>query len=89
VNDAAAAILAISRRFLVGKPITYFVDGRRAEFLSDLAAAVDSTEPVTIDFTLRPRERAPHPARVTLRSFTLPDGTTGLWWILERPAPNQ
>jgi PAS domain S-box-containing protein len=86
VNDAAAAAFAISRRFLVGKPITYFVDGRRAELLSEIANAVNGSEPVTIDFTLRPRERAPHPARVTLRRFTLPDGNAGLWWILDLPS---
>lgn len=84
VNDAGANVLAISRRFLIGKPITYFVDGRRAEFLEEVSRAASGTEPLTIDFTLRPRERAPYAARVTLRRFALPDGTTGLWWIVER-----
>lgn len=83
VNERASAILFISRRFVVGKPITHFVDGRRAEFLSEVGRAAGGNEPVTIDFTLRPRERAPHQARVTLRRFGLPDGSTGLWWILE------
>ena len=82
-NGAAAAQFAISRRFLAGKPITHFVDGRRGEFLSELATAAHGGDPVTIDFTLRPRERAPHPARATVRRLTLPDGSTGLWWTVE------
>lgn len=84
VNEAAAAILAISRRFLVGKPITYFVDGERASLLSEVARVAAGNEPATIEFTMRPRERAPRPARVTLRRFALPDRSTGLWWILQQ-----
>ncbi len=81
VNDAGASLLAISRKFLVGKTITVFVDGRRVEFLEDVARAVTADQPVTITFTLRPRERAPQPASAILHRFTLPDGTCGLWWV--------
>jgi PAS domain-containing protein len=83
VNETASSLLAISRRFLLGRPLMHFVDGRRAEFLDALARATSVREAVTIDFTLRPRERAPQPARGMLRRFTLPDNTAGLWWILD------
>jgi PAS domain S-box-containing protein len=81
VNDAGASLLAISRRFLVGKGIAMFVDSRRIEFLNELAAMATSDTPVSIKFVLRPRERAPQAVTAVLHRFKLPEGGSGLWWV--------
>ena len=83
VNDAGAALLAITRRFLVGKPMIFFVDGGRAEFLDEVTRAARSEEPLAIAFALRPREHAPFTVTATVHRFPLPDGARGLWWIFE------
>lgn len=83
VNDAGAALLAMTRRFLVGKPLALFVDGGRAEFLSQVSNASTSDTPASVACMLRPRERAPFLASASVHRFPLPDGQPGLWWIFK------
>jgi PAS domain-containing protein len=81
VNDAGADLLAITQRFLAGKPLVLFVDGGRDEFLGEVTRAVMSDRPTIISCALRPRERAPRQVSAEVHRFTLPDGSPGLWWI--------
>jgi PAS domain S-box-containing protein len=83
-NTRAVALLAVTSRFLVGKPLSVFADGRRAEFLAAVKAAAASRQPVEITFSVRPRERAPVDTRATIHPTVLPDGGDGLWWVFDR-----
>jgi PAS domain-containing protein len=57
-NPAAAELLNVSQRFLVGKVLSVFVCEDRRAFLTDVLRVVpDTTSEIT--FRMRPRERAP------------------------------
>ena len=58
-NRAAADLLNISQRFLSGKALSIFVCRDRARFLSDAARVAANGETAVLNFTVRPRERAP------------------------------
>ena len=81
VNKAAAQLLNVSQRFLIGKPLSVFFCEDRAAFLTTATRATDATEPLDVSLKLRPRERAPLAVRA--RVSGTPDG---LRWVL-RPAP--
>ena len=81
VNKAAAQLLNVSQRFLIGKTLSVFVCEDRAAFLVASERAVASPEPLELSIKLRPRERAP------LRVRARVSGDEGaLRWIL-RPTP--
>jgi len=80
VNKAAAQLLNVSQRFLVGKTLSVFVCEARAAFLAASTRAAASSEPMDLTFKLRPRERAP----LTVQARVTGD-QDGLRWVL-RPA---
>jgi len=57
-NDRAASLLNLSARYLVDRPLTYFMENRDAflKFLGELAVA---TSEARLTASIRPRERAP------------------------------
>jgi PAS domain S-box-containing protein len=82
-NETASERLAISRRFLIGKPLSMFVDGGRAEFMQFVRDALNGGGATgSISFALRPREHAPTHVTADVHPFPLPDGSPGLWWVL-------
>jgi PAS domain S-box-containing protein len=85
-NEAASGQLAISRRFLVGRPLSMFVDGGRASFVEFVRQFHAGTEPAAITFNLRPREHAPAPVTADVQPFPLPEGGPGLWWVFRKEA---
>jgi PAS domain-containing protein len=80
-NKAAAELLNVSQRFLVGKPLSVFICQDRGRFIEEARRA--TTEPAPLDLTvkLRPRERAPIDVAVTVSG-----GGTSLRWILRPTA---
>lgn len=57
-NRAAAELVNVSQRFLVGKTFSVFVAEDRSRFLRQIAAAAEGDGNMALDFVLRPRERA-------------------------------
>jgi two-component system sensor histidine kinase VicK len=80
-NKAAAELLNVSQRFLVGKPLSVFICQDRGRFIEEAKRA--TTEPAPLDLTvkLRPRERAPIDVAVTVSG-----AGTSLRWILRPTA---
>jgi PAS domain S-box-containing protein len=56
-NPAASALLNVSARHLCGKPLHLFVNGQRAEFMSQLMTVITGT-PTRWSGRLQPRERS-------------------------------
>jgi two-component system sensor histidine kinase VicK len=77
VNKAAAQLLNVSQRFLIGKTLSVFVCEDRGAFLTASARAATSTEPMDLTLKVRPRERAP----LTVRARVSGD-SEGLRWVL-------
>ena len=77
VNKAAANLVNVSQRFLVGKALSVFVCEERAQFLvvADALARQGGERQLTI--RLRPRERAP----LTVHARVVGEGGS-LRWIL-------
>jgi PAS domain-containing protein len=77
-NKAAADLLNVSQRFLVGKTLSVFVCEDRARFLTEIGRVMSESVPLELMLRVRPRERAPLDvsARVT------GDGIS-LRWILQ------
>ena len=84
-NEAACALLNISRPRLAGKPFMLFVTDREALFaaLRTLAGGASST--VEADVVVRPRERRPRTLR--LRGCRLQHDLRSVWFLLEPAAP--
>lgn len=76
-NRAAADLLNVSQRFLVGKILSVFVCEDRTRFLSDAARVPPDGSMWDIAFKLRPRERAP----LSVMAQVCGEGD-GLRWIL-------
>jgi PAS domain-containing protein len=83
VNKAAAQLLNVSQRFLVGKTLSVFVGEDRAAFVTACARAAESHEVLDLTLKLRPRERAP--LTVTARVI---GSSQGLRWVLRASAPS-
>src|SRR5205823_8857536 len=77
VNKAAAQLLNVSQRFLVGKALSVFVCEDRGGFLAASAQAASSPDPMELTLKLRPRERAP----LTVHARVVGDAE-GLRWVL-------
>ena len=58
-NKAAAQLLNVSQRFLIGKALSVFVCEDRARFFVACGRAAAETTPFELSLKLRPRERAP------------------------------
>jgi PAS domain S-box-containing protein len=86
VNKAAAQLLNVSQRFLVGKTLSVFVGEDRGAFLSASARAAGSAEPVEMTLKLRPRERAP----LTVVARVAGDADELRWVLrpLDQPSPD-
>jgi PAS domain S-box-containing protein len=67
-NRAAAELLNLSQRFLIGKPLSVFVCQDRSGFLKMLESLRDRTDATTLPLRLRPRERAPLDVSATIRA---------------------
>ena len=80
-NKAAAQLLNVSQRFLIGKALSVFVCEDRARFFNACGRASATATPFELSLKLRPRERAP----LVLTAHVCGDAT-GLRWVL-RPAP--
>lgn len=80
-NKAAAELLNVSQRFLVGKTLSIFVCEDRGRFLTETSRVADRDQPHEFQLRIRPRERAPVPivARVNGSDSTLR-------WILRHVA---
>jgi PAS domain-containing protein len=72
-NKAAAQLLNVSQRFLLGKTLSVFVCEERVQFLAACAHASAGGPASDVTLKLRPRERAPMSAmgRVTGDAHTL------------------
>jgi PAS domain-containing protein len=78
-NKAAAELLNVSQRFLIGKTLSVFVCENRTRFLED-ASSVGGSAKLDLNLRLRPRERAPMDV-----SAQVSGSQDTLRWIL-RPA---
>jgi PAS domain-containing protein len=76
-NKAAAELLNVSQRFLVGKPLSVFICQERGRFLEEAARAAAGAAAIELTVKLRPRERAPIDVAVTVSG-----GSSSLRWIL-------
>lgn len=76
-NRAAADLLNVSQRFLVGKILSVFVCADRTRFLADASRVPPDGSTLEIAFRLRPRERAP----LSIIAHVSSEGD-GLRWIL-------
>jgi PAS domain S-box-containing protein len=76
-NRAAAELLNLSQRFLIGKPLSVFVCQDRSGFLKLLESMREQTGAAELPFRLRPRERAPLDVFATIRA----DGGS-IRWVL-------
>jgi PAS domain-containing protein len=76
-NKAAAQLLNVSQRFLIGKALSVFVCEDRARFFSACGRATAETTPFELTLKLRPRERAP-----LLVGARVSGDTSGLRWVL-------
>lgn len=76
-NKAAAELLNVSQRFLVGKALSVFVCENRVRFLQEATRAAEVAGTSEFAVRIRPRERAPLEvaARVT-------SGTGTLRWVV-------
>ena len=72
-NKAAAELLNVSQRFLVGKTLSIFVCEDRGRFLIEASNLAAQEQPREFNIRIRPRERAPLPivARVNGNDSTL------------------
>jgi PAS domain S-box-containing protein len=76
-NRAAAELLNLSQRFLIGKPFSVFVCQDRSGFLNLLESMRDQTGATSLTLRLRPRERAPLDVSATIRA----DGGAIRWLV--------
>jgi PAS domain S-box-containing protein len=87
-NRAAAVLLSVPQGFLIGKPVTVFVnEGDRKSFLTQLnrLAKVERLEDLQIH--LQPRDGEPFPAAITIGTMRDPDGKLiGLRWLIHNIA---
>jgi PAS domain-containing protein len=79
-NKAAAKLLNLSPRFLVGKTLSVFVCENRTKFLEDSTRA-EAGSSMDLTLRIRPRERAPIDVAASVRG-----GPESLRWVL-RPIP--
>lgn len=77
VNRAGAELFNVSQRFLVGKAMSVFVCEDRSQFLTHLTRIAGARESASLNFKLRPRERAPLNVEAKVRG----DAAT-IRWIL-------
>ena len=82
VNKAAAQLLNVSQRFLVGKTLSVFVCEDRSAFLSASARAAASPEATDLVLKVRPRERA----ALTVHARVSGD-KDGVRWVLRAGPP--
>jgi PAS domain-containing protein len=75
-NKAAAELLNISRRFLIGKTLSVFVSENRTQFLQDCARIADARS-IDLKLRIRPRERAPTDVAATVRG-----SSESLRWVM-------
>lgn len=81
VNRAAAQLLNVSQRFLVGKTLSVFVCENRSDFLDAGNRIASDGGSLQVSLRLRPRERAP----LTIAATVSGEGDA-LRWVL-KPAP--
>ena len=75
-NKAAAELLNVSARFLIGKTLSVFVSENRAQFLED-CSRTDAVQSHDLKLRIRPRERAPMDVIATVRA-----SSDSLRWVL-------
>jgi PAS domain-containing protein len=75
-NKAAAELLNVSPRFLIGKTLSVFVSENRAQFLQD-CNRTDALQSTDLRLRIRPRERAPMDVIATVRG-----SSDSLRWVL-------
>lgn len=84
VNRAAAGLLNVSQRFLVGKTLSVFVCEDRAQFLEESDRLAHEKGIAELQIKVRPRERAPLVISARVRG----DGQTLRWILREAPSPS-
>ncbi|MCG8368391.1 MAG: EAL domain-containing protein [Pseudanabaenales cyanobacterium] len=90
-NQAAATLLKVLQRFLVGKPLTVFVAlGERKPFLSQLSQLSQLTQWRRLsdwEMCLQPRDSEPVPVAIALSAITNTRGElTGWRWLIRNIA---
>ena len=81
-NRAAAELLNVSQRFLIGKALSVFVCEDRSGFLSRITELVAQRSESLFDLRLRPRERAPLSVKAVARA----DEASVRWLFRNDPA---
>jgi PAS domain-containing protein len=78
-NDRAARLLNLSARYLVDRPLTYFMENRDAflQFVGELGAAPEAR----LTASIRPRERAPLNIDVVVVPQKPDDADLWLWFL--------
>jgi PAS domain S-box-containing protein len=82
-NRAAADLLNISQRFLVGKNFSIFVCNDRTRLLAQALELAQSRTSADLSFSLRPRERAPFSVNARVVAAAEPVDAS-LRWMLRR-----
>jgi PAS domain S-box-containing protein len=82
-NRAAADLLNISQRFLVGKNLSIFVCNDRTRLLAQALELAQSRASAELSFSLRPRERAPFSVSARVVAAAEPIDAS-LRWLLRR-----
>jgi PAS domain-containing protein len=85
-NDAACALLNISKQRLSGKPLMLFVSDRELLFSALHSLGDGSAARVEAEMTIRPRERRPRRLRVTGRRLEF--DLRCVWFLQEPSAPS-
>ena len=81
-NKAAAQVLNVSQRFLLGKTLSVFVCEERPQFLAACAHASAGGPASELTLKLRPRERAPMSA-----SARVTGDENGVRWVIRPRTP--
>ncbi|MGH9311334.1 MAG: PAS domain-containing protein [Vicinamibacterales bacterium] len=86
-NDAAAALFNVARPRLAGKPLMLFFGDRQPFFDALHALGAPETDTVELAMLVRPRERRPRQARLTVH--VLQEDLRWCWFVrpLDDPQP--
>jgi PAS domain S-box-containing protein len=87
-NRAAADLLNISQRFLVGKNFSIFVCNDRTQLLAQALEIAQTRASANLSFSVRPRERAPFSVNARVVAAAEPVDASLRWMLrrIEQPA---
>jgi PAS domain S-box-containing protein len=87
-NRAAADLLNISQRFLVGKNFSIFLCNDRTQLLAQALEIAQTRASANLSFSVRPRERAPFSVNARVVAAAEPVDASLRWMLrrIEQPA---